>query len=162
MRVGYHDTDVLYLTDFGLVSSFLDQDGTHIKKERVEQFEGNFLFASLNSCRYYNRSRRDDIESALYLLIYLINRQKLPWMGLARCFKGKKMHFNDFLQHRMNKTYTHQLFDMVPVEMRLCLMKTLCLKFDQEPPYDLILESLMTCHKKAVASSGDLSFKKSA
>ena len=83
-------------------------------------------------------------------------------MGLARCFKGKKMQFNDFLQHRMNKTYTHQLFDIVPVEMRLCLMKTLCLKFDQEPPYDLILESLMTCHKKAVASSGDLSLKKSA
>jgi len=42
------------------------------------------MFASLNSCRGYNKSRRDDIESALYLLSYLLNHCQLPWTSIKR------------------------------------------------------------------------------
>lgn len=77
--VGYDDPEKLYLIDFGLVQKYLDANGRHIKKEYMSKFSGNFLFASLNSCRGYNKSRRDDMEAVFYLLIYLLNQCYLPW-----------------------------------------------------------------------------------
>jgi casein kinase 1 len=59
--VGYKDPATIYLVDFGLTCRFLNDDGTHVVKEDMEKFTGNFLFASLNSCRGKNKSRRDDI-----------------------------------------------------------------------------------------------------
>ena len=38
-----------------------DDNVTHIEKKNIEKFSGNFLFASLNSCRGNNKSRRDDV-----------------------------------------------------------------------------------------------------
>lgn len=71
--VGHSDSNMLYLIDFGLASSYLDERGVHIQKKQLFKFSGNFLFASLNSCRGHNKSRRDDIEAAFYVLIYLLN-----------------------------------------------------------------------------------------
>lgn len=42
------------------------------------------MFASLNTCRGYSKSRRDDIESALYFLAFLMNNNKLPWDQLFK------------------------------------------------------------------------------
>jgi casein kinase 1 len=77
--VGFKDPSCMYLIDFGLTCKYLNEDGTHIKKEFLRKFSGNFLFASLNSCRGNNKSRRDDIQSCLYLMIYLLNNNTLPW-----------------------------------------------------------------------------------
>ena len=38
---------------------------------------------------------------------------------------------------------------MIPNDLYDCLKKVLCLKFDQEPPYDYILENLQNCFMKA-------------
>ena len=59
--VGHKDPQQIYLIDFGLTCKYLLDDGTHSKKKYIEKFSGNFLFASLNSCRGNNKSRRDDI-----------------------------------------------------------------------------------------------------
>ena len=77
--IGYRDPSVIYLVDFGLTCKFLNDDGTHIEKEDMEKFTGNFLFASLNSCRGKNKSRRDDIQSVMYIMVYLLNNNTLPW-----------------------------------------------------------------------------------
>lgn len=59
--VGYEDPSMLYLIDFGLTCKYLDENGAHVGKQFLKKFSGNFLFASLNSCRGNNKSRRDDI-----------------------------------------------------------------------------------------------------
>jgi len=59
--VGHKDPHQIYLIDFGLSCKYLNEDGSHVKKQYIEKFSGNFLFASLNSCRGNNKSRRDDI-----------------------------------------------------------------------------------------------------
>lgn len=71
--IGKTDPENIYLIDFGLSTSFKDHRGNHIKKEYTEQFSGNILFASLNSCRYKTKSRRDDLESLMYILIFLLH-----------------------------------------------------------------------------------------
>ena len=114
--VGHNDPDRLYLIDFGLASHYLKPDGTHIEKERLGKFSGNFMYASLNSCRGNNKSRRDDIESAMYLLTYILNGCKLPWSNLdVRLNYGST--FNDLLVERLVKSYTMAVLKMVPAAL---------------------------------------------
>lgn len=71
--VGIRDPSQLFLIDFGLTQSLVNEQGKHIEKTYMKNFSGNFMFASLNSCRGFNKSRRDDIESIFYILIFLLN-----------------------------------------------------------------------------------------
>ena len=107
--LGHTDTSRFYLIDFGLASPYLDEDGQHIKKQQLYKFSGNFMFASLNSCRGNSKSRRDDIESCIFMLVYLINHNKLPWSNLDSVFKDKGRDYDlvDCLKERLNKKYTH-------------------------------------------------------
>lgn len=84
--VGHKDPNRVYLIDFGLAQKFVDEKGKHVEKNYVRKFSGNFLFASLNSCRGNNKSRRDDVESSIYLMIYLLNDNYLPWCDIERKF----------------------------------------------------------------------------
>jgi serine/threonine protein kinase len=59
--VGHKNPSMIYLIDFGLTCKYKESSGVHAKKKYIEKFSGNFLFASLNSCRGNNKSRRDDI-----------------------------------------------------------------------------------------------------
>lgn len=61
------------IIDFGLVKSFLDEEGNHISKKRERYFKGNMIFASKNAFNLFTQSRRDDLMSLCYLLIYLID-----------------------------------------------------------------------------------------
>lgn len=92
------------MIDFGLSQRFLDDKGTHIKKVNLKTFTGNILFASLNSCRGFNKSRRDDIESIFYNLIFMLNDKSLPWSTLAKHASNvnKKVEFSKLLEERLN------------------------------------------------------------
>ena len=100
------------------------------------------MFASLNACRGNNKSRRDDIESAFYVLIYLLNGQKLPWSDFQTRFKDANMQFSDFLRHRLKRYYSRELFTKIPENLQVCLKRVMCIKFNEEPPYDQILQCL--------------------
>ena len=89
--VGHKDSERLYLIDFGLTYRFRNPDQTHIEKQKLNYFSGNFLFASISACRGRTKSRRDDLESAFYLLIYILNDGRLPWSNF-----GSKDVFQDF------------------------------------------------------------------
>ena len=141
---------MLYLIDFGLACAYLENDGSHTVKTQLNKFSGNFLFASLNSCRGFNKSRRDDIEAIFYVLIYLLNNKTLPWTNFDKNFQGQGRNFRDYLAERLKKTYTRQLFKMIPNEMRDCLKKVFMMRFDEEPPYDEILKCLQTCFEESL------------
>ena len=97
--IGFKDPSILYLIDFGLTTRYLKDDGTHIEKENLGSFCGNFLFASINTCRGNNKSRRDDMQSAMYLMIYLMNGNKLPWSNFGTVFKDYT--FGEYLNERL-------------------------------------------------------------
>lgn len=65
----------VYLIDFGFAAKFIEDDSkTHIDFcSQTDLFEGNLLFASLDQMKFLKTSRRDDIISVYYLIIYLIN-----------------------------------------------------------------------------------------
>lgn len=80
--IGLKDPGQISLIDFGLSYKFVDESGYHNEHTYLRHFSGNFLFASQNACRGYFKSRRDDLESLMYIMIYLYNEQSLPWCDL--------------------------------------------------------------------------------
>ncbi|CDW75717.1 UNKNOWN [Stylonychia lemnae] len=120
--IGYKDPAKIYLIDFGLSQPFVDfNSGFHVQKQNLSYFSGNFMFASLNSCRGNNKSRRDDIESVFYLMIYLYNNNFLPWRDFQECLEDclkyvLLLNFEeepkyDYLIEQLKNAYTLEIFN---------------------------------------------------
>ena len=82
------------MIDFGLSNFFLDVEGNHIAMSTDSPFIGTAAFASPNSHKGLELSRRDDLISLGYLIYYVYNGS-LPWVGLsdpksARCTEVAK------------------------------------------------------------------------
>jgi len=67
----------LKLIDFGLVTRFLDDDGHHIEQGISDKFKGSMLFASKYVFNFTMTSRRDDLISLCYLLVFLVEEDQL-------------------------------------------------------------------------------------
>lgn len=63
----------IYLTDYNLSKTFLDEKGKHIPLTKIEEFNGNLEFSSVNSNEFFESSRKDDLESLGYVLSYLLH-----------------------------------------------------------------------------------------
>ena len=66
------------LIDYGFVTQFRDSDGNHLEKKVSKYFQGNFMFASLDQLNHFTPSRRNDLHSVCYMLIFMINDLKMP------------------------------------------------------------------------------------
>ena len=73
------NTSTLYLIDYGLSSLYRDSTtGAHMQFSGHKSLVGTARYVSLNTHMGFEQSRRDDLESVGYVLIYLI-KEKLPW-----------------------------------------------------------------------------------
>ena len=78
------------IIDFGL-SSFYITNKNHIKfSEKCSRF-GTLRYMSINAHKKYSLSRRDDLISLSYVLIYL-SRIKIPWKGITNKIEKNKLH----------------------------------------------------------------------
>ena len=65
------------LIDFGLCSEYVTKEGHHIENEKLDVLFGNMAFNSPHSFKFVPRTRRDDIFSILYILIFFYT-DKIP------------------------------------------------------------------------------------
>lgn len=72
--------DILYLIDLGFCKRYYNDDGIHKPNKILNNLIGTPLFVSLNIHNLNQPSRRDDIESAIYIILYLMN--KMTWYNL--------------------------------------------------------------------------------
>lgn len=61
------------IIDFGLAIKYVDNEGKHIAATKERFFQGNLIFASKHCFNLVTHSRRDDLISLAYLLLYLID-----------------------------------------------------------------------------------------
>ena len=125
------------LVDYGFASPYLDKTtGRHIPKEEVETFRGNMIFASLNQLNFKVTSRRDDLISLCYLLIYMLNRANLPGIDLTRRYDRNQ----SFKQARTAKLgYTlDSLCDGKAASMKDIVQEVFTLGFQEQPKYKLV------------------------
>jgi len=73
----------LFLIDFGLADCFKDEKQKHIPMKTGERLMGTPRYMSVNMHQHITPSRRDDLESLGYILIYLY-KGKLPWQGVSQ------------------------------------------------------------------------------
>jgi serine/threonine protein kinase len=67
----------LYLIDFGFCKSYLDND-KHVALKTTHDIIGSLNYASIMSHKRFELSRRDDLESVGYMLLYFY-MGSLPW-----------------------------------------------------------------------------------
>ena len=68
----------LYLIDFGLAKCFLDEKGRHCAIKTNEDIVGTTRYMSVNTHHGLTASRRDDLESLGYIMLFLYHGQ-LSW-----------------------------------------------------------------------------------
>ena len=129
--VGNPDTSIIYIIDFGLSKKYRSsRTGKLFSFSKNNKFYGTMNFSSINAMKGYQMSRRDDMISIGYMLIYLING-KLPWSILE---KGKLERFRKILSIKSNTT-NEELCKYLPIEFYEYMNYVKSLKFEEKPNY---------------------------
>ena len=92
---------------------------------------GTARYASINAHLGIEQSRRDDMESLGYVLMYF-NRGSLPWQGLKAATKKQK--YEKFSEKKMS-TPVEVLCMEFPPEFTKYLHYCRGLRFDEDPDY---------------------------
>ena len=124
----------VYLIDFGLAKKYFNEScSLHIPYKEDKAFAGTLEFASRNAHLGVQMSRRDDLESLMYMLIYLF-KGSLPWLGqgIRKEEKSSKIRL-----HKMTCNHA-ELTEGLPMEIKEMLKYVLKLEFTEAPDYDML------------------------
>ncbi|ORX83255.1 Cki protein [Basidiobolus meristosporus CBS 931.73] len=123
------------IIDFGLAKKYRDpRTHLHIPYRENKNLTGTARYASLNTHLGIEQSRRDDLESLGYVLMYFL-RGSLPWQGLKAATKKQKY---DRIMEKKMTTPTELLCRTFPVEFSIYLNYTRSLRFDDKPDYNYL------------------------
>lgn len=126
------DKNLLYLVDFGLSKRYIDlKTKEHIPFREGKRLTGSLDFASLNAHLGSEVSRRDDLESLGYTLIYLI-KGKLNWESAKGDTFLKKA---DLVMEKKMNIPIERLCKGLPSEMLRIMTYIKGLQFDETPEY---------------------------
>ncbi|CAA3000497.1 casein kinase 1 HD16 [Olea europaea subsp. europaea] len=120
----------LFLVDLGLATRWRDSStGLHVDyDQRPDIFRGTVRYASVHAHLGRTGSRRDDLESLAYTMIFLL-RGRLPWQG----FQGDNKGF--LVCKKKMATSPESLCCFCPAPFRQFVDYVVNLKFDEEPNY---------------------------
>jgi len=132
--LGNDDTNnnILYLIDFGLAKKYREDNNTkHYEIKHGKKLIGTVRFASINAMEGLSQSRRDDLESMGYMLIYFL-KGRLPWQDFM--IKNKEERYSKIKQRKKNIDIKELCRDC-PDEFAQYITYVKNLKFDEEPNY---------------------------
>ncbi|XP_057494112.1 casein kinase 1-like protein 3 [Actinidia eriantha] len=125
----------VYIIDFGLAKRYRDSTtNRHIPYRENKNLTGTARYASCNTHLGIEQSRRDDLESLGYVLLYVL-RGSLPWQGLKAATKKQKY---DKICEKKLSTPIEGLCKSHPVEFASYFHYCHSLTFDQRPDYGFL------------------------
>jgi len=131
--IGRKDEKIIYLIDFGFAKKYKSsRTGKFIKFSNLRKLFGSMAFSSINANSGYEQSRRDDLESLGYMLIFLA-KNNLPWMNIG-IMKNKKEEANEICKLK-KRTEIENLCEGLPEEFRDYINYCRKLEFEQDPNY---------------------------
>ena len=146
------DKDVLYLIDFGFSKKYKSsKSGKHVPPKNTGRFIGSLRYASIYAISGKEQSRRDDIISIGYMIIYLM-KKGLPWKGI------KSNNYKECLSKVYEMKKNMKLEDLckdLPKEILDYMKYANSLRFEQKPDYKI----LKICFENILIKNG-ISFDK--
>ena len=121
--------------DFGLAKRYKDTNTKeHIPYAEGKDIAGTVRYVSLNMHNGIEHSRRDDLESLGYVLLYLI-KDNLPWQGLN--IKDSREEA-EAVKKIKTETSLETLCEGYPIEFYNYIKYCRELEFDSKPDYNYL------------------------
>jgi serine/threonine protein kinase len=120
----------IYLIDFGFCKSYILPNGDHKEMKKTNNIIGSYNYASIMSHKRVELSRRDDLESLFYLLLYLCSGT-LPWSNITNEKEIIVLKYNIINEDK--NEYPKILIDS------LKYVRTM--EFEEKPNYYLIIDN---------------------
>lgn len=121
------NTNKLFLIDLGFAKRY-DYNGIHIEQKNINHIIGSLNFVSINVHNHIEPSRRDDIESCIYVILTML-------LGDLKWFKETDINKMALLKRNI-------INDNIPIFIKKMLKYIRSIEFDATPDYDYII-SLM-------------------
>ncbi|KAI8832260.1 casein kinase I [Chytriomyces cf. hyalinus JEL632] len=137
--------NTVHVIDFGLAKKYRDgRTHIHIPYKENKSLTGTARYASVNTHLGVEQSRRDDLESIGYLLMYFC-RGSLPWQGLKAATKKQKY---DRIRDKKMGTSPEALCAGFPREFEVYLNYVRGLRFDDKPDYSFLKKLFVDLYEK--------------
>ena len=134
---GRKDPNLIYLIDFGISRKYRSsKSGNHIRYKKLNSINGSMRYMSINCNKGYEQSRRDDLESLGYLLIYLI-KKTLPWIHIEKQNIDSKEKFLKICSIK-STIKPEELCSGLPIEFCQYIKYCRDLRFEQQPNYNYL------------------------
>ena len=142
----------LYLLDFGLAKKYRScktlKQYPLVKKKKLT---GTARYASIHALEEWEQSRRDDLESVGYVLMYFL-RGSLPWQGLK--IRSKEDRYKKILDKK-KETSSEDLCKGFPEEFTEFVEYTRNLDYYEQPDYDMLRNKFFNLVTKKNGESFD-------
>ena len=126
----------IYLIDFGLAKKYRSSRTLEqYPLKSGKKLTGTARYASINALSGLEQSRRDDLESIGYVLVYFL-KGSLPWQGLL--IKKKEDRYKKILEKKRD-TSASDLCSGFPKEFEEFINITRNLGYTEEPQYDYLI-----------------------
>ena len=123
------------MLDFGLSKKYWSSThNCHIPFITGKKITGTVRYASINALKGYEQSRRDDLESIAYIIMYFL-RGNLPWQGLK--VNKKEDKYKKILEKKKEITSAQLCLDF-PHEFEIFLDYIKNLDFTEVPDYNYL------------------------
>ena len=126
-----HNT--IHCIDFGLAKRYRDEAHVHAPYREGKRLTGTARYASINTHLGIEQSRRDDIESLAYVLLYFA-RGSLPWQGI-RAPDGRDSTKFALICEMKRRSTPETLCAGLPEELGVFLAYARALHFEDKPDY---------------------------
>ena len=140
--IGRKDEKIIYLIDFGFARKYKSsRTGKFIKFKNLKKVFGSLAFSSINANSGYEQSRRDDLESFGYMIIYLV-KNTLPWLKAGK-IKNKIAKLVESYKLK-NSSKLEKICEGLPEEFIDYIKYCRNLEFEQYPNYDYLRNLFVT------------------